>query len=140
MTAAREAQYLFGTVPADLFKVLAGRSRYFFADLLAHLADDLFGHAGEIATRRRVHEAIAEFIDRNGLAVVAAELVLEEGVSGPSGPTYVTANNIRCSILVACRRSGPLSQAGVLIFGPPLAADAPRHSQRERFAPMAARS
>ncbi len=92
MTAAREAQYLFGTVPADLFKVLAGRSRYFFADLLAHLADDLFGHAGEIATRRRVHEAIAEFIDRAGRAVVAAELV-EEGVSVPSGPTYVTAYN-----------------------------------------------
>lgn len=89
MVACSQPDYLFGTVPADLFRVLAGRSRQFFAALLAHLADDLFGHAGEIATRRRVQEAIAEFIDRIGRARVAAELAADS--ASTAGPTHIAA-------------------------------------------------
>ena len=34
---------LFGSVPSGLFRVFAGSARHFYADLLAHLADDPFG-------------------------------------------------------------------------------------------------
>lgn len=37
------SEYMFGHVPADLFRLFARESRIFFADLLAHLAEDLFG-------------------------------------------------------------------------------------------------
>lgn len=69
--------FLFGSVPPDLFRVFAGPSRFFFADLLAHLAEDLFGHAGEIATRRRVQAAIEEYIDRSGRAAAIDALAAD---------------------------------------------------------------
>jgi hypothetical protein len=65
---------LFGSVPPDLFRVFAGPARRFYADLLTHLADDPFGQAGEIATRKRVFDVIAEFIDRRGRAEVVDTL------------------------------------------------------------------
>ncbi len=82
--------FLFGSVPAGLFRVFAGSSRYFFADLLAHLAADLFGQAGEIATRKRIFASIAEFIDRSGRAVVA-ERLSEDGEQSATGQTYLAA-------------------------------------------------
>lgn len=82
--------FLFGSVPAGLFRVFAGSSRYFFADLLAHLAEDPFGQAGEIATRKRVFASIAEFIDRAGRAAVA-ERLSEDGEPSATGQTYLAA-------------------------------------------------
>ena len=83
--------FLFGSVPPDLFRVFAGSSRFFFADLLAHLADDPFGQAGEIATRRRVHAAIEEFIDRIGRAAAFDALAADEADSlGDTGKTDET--------------------------------------------------
>ncbi len=76
--------FLFGSVPPDLFRVFAGRSRFFFADLLAHLAEDPFGQTGEIATRKRVQEAIEEFIDRIGRAVAFDALAADEADSVPT--------------------------------------------------------
>ena len=90
MTAAVESEYLFGSVPAGLFRIFSGRSRRFFADLLTNLADDLFGQAGEIATRRRVQDAIAEYVDRMGRAQIASDLS-EENSDGAAGPTHLTA-------------------------------------------------
>jgi hypothetical protein len=58
MAEASNGAHLFGQVPADLFRVFTGRSRFLFADLLAYLADDLFGQTGDIATKRRVLESI----------------------------------------------------------------------------------
>lgn len=87
MRDALETEYMFGHVPADLFRLFARRSRLFFADLLAHLAKDLFGQAGEIATRRRAHDAIREHIDRVGRAAVLDDL----GEDDAGGPTHVAA-------------------------------------------------
>ena len=70
---------LFGSVPPKLFGVFARRSKYFYADLLAHLAEDPFGQTGEIATRKRVQDAIGEFIDRQGRAQVVAALADDAG-------------------------------------------------------------
>ncbi|MFA6114142.1 MAG: Wadjet anti-phage system protein JetA family protein [Sphingomonas sp.] len=70
---------LFGSVPSDLFKIFAGPARHFYADLLTQLVDDPFGHNGEIATRSRVLDAIAEVIDRTGRALVVSKLSEEEG-------------------------------------------------------------
>ena len=86
---ASTKEFMFGQVPADLFRVFARRSKHFFADLLAHMAEDLFGHAGEIATRRAVLDAIREHIDRVGRSAVADELAAE----GASGPTHDAAYN-----------------------------------------------
>jgi len=82
---------LFGAVPAGLFRVFGGSARYFFADLLAHLADDPFGVTGEIVTRKRLFASISEFIDRSGRAVIANALTAEDG--GTAGPTHVGAYN-----------------------------------------------
>lgn len=83
---------LFGSVPSGLFRVFAGSARHFYADLLAHLADDPFGQAGEIATRKRVFEAVSEFIDRRGRAAVAETLAADDVAPGPVA-SYVAAYN-----------------------------------------------
>jgi len=88
---ARE-EFLFGSVPSGLFRVFTGSARHFFADLLTHLADDPFGQAGEIATRKRVFAAIGEFIDRAGRAVIA-ETLAEDDTRSPGGHTYLAAYN-----------------------------------------------
>jgi hypothetical protein len=85
-------KYLFGTVPSGLFRIFAGKARYFFADLLTHLADDPFGQAGEIATRKRVYDALSEYIDRTGRAAVADSLA-EDGGQAALGQSYLTAYN-----------------------------------------------
>ena len=84
-----KTEYMFGHVPADLFRPFTGRSRTFFAELLAHLAENLFGHAGQVATRRVVLEAIREHIDRVGRSAVADDLAAE----GVGGPTHDAAYN-----------------------------------------------
>lgn len=81
---------LFGTVPANLFRVFSGSARYFFADLLTHLAEDPFGVAGEIVTRKRLFTTISEFIDRNGRLAAIDAL---EGDGAESGPSHVAAYN-----------------------------------------------
>lgn len=83
---------LFGSVPPGLFRIFSGSSKYFYADLLTHLAEDPFGHAGEIATRKRVFESIAEFIDRRGRAEVA-EALRSDGVEPRSGQSYIVVYN-----------------------------------------------
>lgn len=85
-------RYLFGSVPSALFRVFTGTARFFFADLLAHLAEDPFGQAGEIATRKRVFAAISEFIDRAGRAAVAESLSSDDPQAAP-GHTYLAAYN-----------------------------------------------
>ncbi|QEL22416.1 hypothetical protein FQV39_07435 [Bosea sp. F3-2] len=91
MDEAREA-YLFGSVPSGLFRVFTGSARYFFADLLTHMAEDPFGQSGEIATRKRVFAAIEEFIDRAGRATVA-EALSDGGTQAAAGQTYIAAYN-----------------------------------------------
>jgi hypothetical protein len=86
-TRRRETEALFGSVPPDLFRVFSGPARRFYADLLTQLADDPFGHAGEIATRRRVFEAIAEFIERRGRAEVV-EALSDDGTRIVPGQSY----------------------------------------------------
>ena len=81
--AARDV--LFGSVPADIFRVFAGAARAFYADLLIHLSEDLFGQSGEVATRSRAVETIAEFIDRTG-RLAAFEAVSED--AGSAGPSH----------------------------------------------------
>jgi len=81
---------LFGSVPPGMFRLFSGAARYFYADLLTHLADDPFGVSGEVVTRRRVFEAIAEFIDRQGRAFVAATLA-EEDTPQATSQTYAAA-------------------------------------------------
>lgn len=88
----RRDRYLFGSVPSGLFRVFTGTARFFFADLLAHLAEDPFGQAGEIATRKRVLAAISEFIDRAGRAAVAESLLSDDPQAAP-GHTYLAAYN-----------------------------------------------
>ncbi|MBY8821090.1 Wadjet anti-phage system protein JetA family protein [Sphingomonas colocasiae] len=81
---------LFGTVPGGLFRLFAGSSRYFFADLLTHLADDAFGVAGEIVTRKRLYVSISEFIDRIGRASAVEALT---GEASGSSQSYINAYN-----------------------------------------------
>ncbi len=88
--ASHTEKPLFGTVPGGLFRLFAGSSRYFFADLLTHLAEDAFGVAGEIVTRKRLYASISEFIDRTGRASAVEAL---DGEGGPSGPSYINAYN-----------------------------------------------
>jgi hypothetical protein len=88
--AAQTEKPLFGTVPGGLFRLFAGPSRYFLADLLTHLAEDAFGVAGEIVTRKRLYASISEFIDRMGRAT-AIEALTSEGA--PAGPSYINAYN-----------------------------------------------
>lgn len=88
----RSEQYLFGSVPSCLFRVFAGSARHFFADLLAHLADDPFGQAGEIATRKRVLAAIGEYIDRAGRAAVMDSLS-DDDPQAPTAQTNLAAYN-----------------------------------------------
>ena len=83
---------LFGSVPYGLFRVFSGTARHLYADLLAHLAEDPFGHAGEIATRKRVFEAIAEFIDRRGRADVVEVLNSEKAEPNPA-QSYIAVYN-----------------------------------------------
>jgi hypothetical protein len=85
-------KYLFGSVPSGLFRVFTGSARHFFANLLTHLADDPFGQAGEIATRKRVFAAIGEFIDRTGRASVMNSLAQDDPNAG-TGHTYLAAYN-----------------------------------------------
>jgi hypothetical protein len=89
---AANDKYLFGSVPSGLFRVFTGPARYFFADLLAHLSDDPFGQAGEIATRKRVYDAIGEFVDRTGRAAVADSLSQDDAQT-IAGPSYLTVYN-----------------------------------------------
>lgn len=89
---AANDKYLFGSVPSGLFRVFTGPARYFFADLLAHLSEDLFGQAGEIATRKRVFAAIGEYIDRAGRAAIADSLS-EDDPQTPIAQTYLAAYN-----------------------------------------------
>jgi hypothetical protein len=79
---------LFGTVPGGLFRLFSGSSRYFFADLLTHLAEDPFGIAGEIVTRKRLFTSISEFIDRMGRAAAVDAL---EPHDPSTGGSHVTA-------------------------------------------------
>lgn len=88
--AEAEEAPLFGSVPSGLFRVFAGSARHFYADLLAHLAEDPFGHTGEIATRKRLFQCVQEFIDRRGRAEVVEALSSEGTPSGP-GQSYVAA-------------------------------------------------
>jgi hypothetical protein len=81
---------LFGTVPANLFRLFSGSARYFFADLLTHLAEDPFGVAGEIITRKRLFTSISEFIDRTG-RLAAIDALASDGAE--SGQSYVAAYN-----------------------------------------------
>lgn len=83
---------LFGSVPSSLFRVFSGSARHFYADLLGHLANDPFGQAGEIATRKRVFESISEFITRQSRAEVAQALTLD-GSSIMPGQSYIAAYN-----------------------------------------------
>ena len=92
MDEAREA-YLFGSVPSGLFRVFTGSARYFFADLLTHMAEDPFGQSGEIATRKRVFAAIEEFIDRAGRATVA-EALSGGGTQAAAGQTYSVSGGV----------------------------------------------
>lgn len=89
---AKDDKFLFGSVPSGLFRVFTGPARHFFADLLAHLSDDPFGQAGEIATRKRVFASITEFIDRAGRASVANSLS-EDDPQSPITQTYLAAYN-----------------------------------------------
>ena len=57
---------LFKALPPDLFRLLGGANRWFYADLLDHLEVELFGIAAVPASRREVLDTIAEFIDRQG--------------------------------------------------------------------------
>lgn len=85
-----EEKPLFGTVPGNLFRLFSGASRYFFADLLTHLADDPFGVTGEIVTRKRLFASISEFIDRSGRAAALDAL---SGEDLGSSSSYVAAYN-----------------------------------------------
>jgi hypothetical protein len=85
-----EVKPLFGSVPSGLFRLFAGSARHFYADLLGHLAEDPFGQAGEIATRKRLFQSIGEFIDRRGRADVLQALN-SEGVEPKPGQSYVAA-------------------------------------------------
>jgi hypothetical protein len=60
--------------------------------LLAHLAEDPFGHTGEIATRKRLFQCVQEFIDRRGRAEVV-EALSSEGTQPAPGQSYVAAYN-----------------------------------------------
>lgn len=64
---------LFGILPGNLFRLLAGSARWFYADLLEHLDREVFGLGAGQARQREVVEAIAEFIDRQGRAALVAE-------------------------------------------------------------------
>jgi hypothetical protein len=79
-------------VPSGLFRIFSGSSRHFYADLLTHLADDPFGQAGEIATRKRVFDSVAEFIDRWGRSEVVDAIASDQG-SLLAGQSYVAAYN-----------------------------------------------
>lgn len=96
---------LFGSVPPRLFRVFSGRAKHFYAALLTHLADDPFGQTGEIATRKRVYEAIGEFIDRRGRAEVVEALAQEGDAGDRTTPSYVAVYNrlIETSWLVEYR-------------------------------------
>ena len=83
---------LFGSVPAGLFRVFAGSAKHFYADLLTQLAEDPFGQAGEIATRKRVFEVIAEFIDRRGRSEVV-DALQSEGTQLVAGQSYIAVYN-----------------------------------------------
>lgn len=85
-------QPLFGSVPSGLFRVFSGSARHFYADLLAHLADDPFGQAGEIATRKRVFESIAEYIARQSRTEVT-EVLTADGSGFAPGQSYIAAYN-----------------------------------------------
>ncbi|WP_206245212.1 Wadjet anti-phage system protein JetA family protein [Novosphingobium terrae] len=87
-TLATEDKPLFGSVPPGLFRVFSSGAKHFYADLLTSLAEDPFGQAGEIATRKRVFEAIAEFIDRRGRAEVVSTLQ-SDGVPLVAGQSYI---------------------------------------------------
>ena len=87
-----EDKPLFGSVPSNLFRIFSGQARHLYAELLTSLAEDLFGHAGEVATRKRVFDAISEFIDRRGRAEVVAVLSSER--AGPAlASSYVAVYN-----------------------------------------------
>lgn len=64
---------LFGTLPPDLFRLLSGPARWFYADLLEHLDRELFGIGAGAAKQREAMEAIAEFIDRQVRAMPSIE-------------------------------------------------------------------
>ena len=88
-----EDKPLFGSVPSGLFRVFSGSASRFYADLLAHLAEDPFGQAGEIATRKRLFGTIAEFIDRRGRAEIVETLSRDGGVWAAPGQSHVAAYN-----------------------------------------------
>lgn len=100
----KEDEPLFGSVPSKLFRVFSGRAKHFYAGLLTHLAEDPFGQTGEIATRKRVYEAIGEFIDRQGRAEVV-EALTGDGDDDRSAPSYIAVYNrlIETSWLVEYR-------------------------------------
>jgi hypothetical protein len=78
--AATEPPQLFGSLPADLFRLLSGSARWFYASLLEYLDGVVFSVPGEILSKRALIEAIREFIERE-----ARDLRLdgEEAGAGP---------------------------------------------------------
>ncbi|MBR0668508.1 hypothetical protein GXW71_29415 [Roseomonas hellenica] len=61
--------HLFGHLPPDLFRLLSGAARWFYAELLEHLNDELFAVAAAAVTQREAIASIAEFIERRGRGV-----------------------------------------------------------------------
>jgi hypothetical protein len=59
-----QPELMFGSLPAEVFRPLAGASRLFYADLLEFLDAEVFGATGEIMSKKSVIAAIREFIDR----------------------------------------------------------------------------
>jgi hypothetical protein len=79
-------QLLFGALPADLFRLLTGKARWFYADLLAYLDREVLGLAGEVVTRQQAIAEIREFFERQGREIEFDEEDLTPGaVSAPSG-------------------------------------------------------
>ena len=82
---------LFGMLPPDLFRLMTGDGRWFYAGLLEHLDGELFGVGAGPARQREAIDAIAEYIDRHGRgAPVQDDGAVQEVSSGaPASPASV---------------------------------------------------
>lgn len=67
-----QPETIFRRLPAQLFRLFAGRDPQFYAGLVEFLDAEVFGVAGEMISRRAAIETVGEFIERE-----ARDIVLE---------------------------------------------------------------
>ena len=85
---------IFGGLPPDIFRIFSGEARLFYADLLEHIDQDVFGDIPGVVSRQEMTQAIREFIDRQGRNVQLNDEV-------PHAPAAETAD---AKAIVAYRR------------------------------------